>query len=355
MRRKQAAEQALALSTPSLIQQTAQTTRFVQQAVDNIPLRYPSNTVLVSHTSVNAQRAVSSLFHQKTYKHSGNPLPLLDNLWKHQASFTKTPLFPLFIRHYYAAQFGDLSPHMEYFFDKVGSLQDRELELRITKRLYYLAQNNYLLSDVIFPDLLQMPARKSFRARYLKNIAALTPETFEEENLVLSFERRMSLNPYHDFPIRHVNGRVKVKIGQEVYPVFAYNGPFDNLSILYRFLLNGSKHPHQHITFVFDEEGQSLALFNHDHTLWLRISPHEFSFPENLHVHLNELRTVDFVNLDGVPTTELINLNLSIPLSTPPDLPRYKPKDFLYKKMILEPVKASKQNAHVTIEKRPIW
>lgn len=358
MRRQQAAEAALTSS--AVTQHTLQTTACVQQAVRNAerqtPRVRPVGTALSAESSsVLAQKAVFSLLRQKAHRNSENPLLLLDPLWKQQEKFPNVPLFPLFMRRYYSKQFGDLSPHMGLFFDQVGSCYDPDLEFRITKRLYYLAQNKYIMANAALPGLLENnPSIKSFRVRYLKNIADLTPETFDEKNLVLSIEQRMSANPYYDFPIRHVNGRSKVKIGQQTYPVFTYNGPFDNLSVLYRFLLNGAK-PHQHISLLFDEEGQSLAMFNHDRSLWLRISPHEFTSPDRLHIHLNELRPTAFVNRDGAEKTETVNLNLSIPLTTPPGLPKYRPRDFLYKKMILDPVKAFKQDAHITIEKRPIW
>lgn len=275
-------------------------------------------------------------------------------MWRLEERGTETSLFPIFIRQYYGQHFGVVSPHLQKLFHKIGSLQDHEIQTRIIKRLRYLVQNKHALALAALPTNTPtiLPA-KLFRVRYLADINTLTAENFAEDMLVLSIERRMSPQPEKDLPLRHITGNSVVKIKNQLFPVYQFNAPLDTLPNLYRFLLNGKKK--QPFTVVFDEEGQSMALFNHDHTVWIRISPHEYSSPERLHIHVNELRDVSFTNSHGVETWERVNINLSVPIATPADLPKYKVQEFLYHKLIVNPVKFFKGDNLATIIKRPIF
>ena len=296
---------------------------------------------------------ISSLLPEKNTHTTKLLLRALPQLWAAQRRYENTTLFGEFIRQYYDQHFGMLSPHLKTLFEQISSFENEEMEIEVTKRVSYLAQNKELIAQAALPEVSTLP-EQAFRLRYLADIATLTPGNFNPEHLVLSIERRMSTNPQKDFPLRHVSGHAMFKIGQQFYPVFGYNGPLDYITQLYRFLLNGT-HKNKHLTVIYDETTRALAIYNHDKTLWLRISSHEYSSPERLHLHLNELRAVDFINSYGVESHEQINCNLSIPLSVPENLPSHNVQDFLYQQLIVNPVKFWKGNDHVTIERRPIF
>ena len=302
----------------------------------------------------NPEKLVSRILGNYNPKSNDDILTALGHLWRLEERGAETSLFPIFIRQYYSQHFGVVSPHLQKLFHKVGTLQDQELQVRLSKRLRYLVQNKHTLALAALPANTPtvLPA-KLFRVRYLADINTLTAENFAEDMLVLSIERKMSPHPEKDLPLRHITGNSIIKIKNQLFPVYQFNAPIDTLPNLYRFLLNGKKK--QPFTVVFDEEGQSLALFNHDHTVWIRISPHEYSSPERLHIHVNELRDVSFTNTHGVETWERVNINLSIPLATPADLPKYKVQEFLYHKLIVNPVKFFKGDDLATIIKRPIF
>ncbi|MCQ2410125.1 MAG: hypothetical protein MJ053_00905 [Elusimicrobiaceae bacterium] len=338
-------------SSESLSRSVEQAARQAAQAQGR-----PVGSTRVRQNLAEAEKAVSALFRGRGYRASRDPVMLLDDLWKEQNNFEQVSLFPIFIRKYYNEQFGDMSPHVEMFINKMNEITDQDIQQQVTQRFYFLAQNKYTLGAGVQPAHSNRPlSRNAFRIRYAKDINQLTADNFDPDNLILSIERRMSPNPADDFPIRHISRRTEVKIGQQTLPIFFYSGSLDNLSSFYRFLLNGSKRPHDPITYVLDREEKALAVFNHDRSLWLRVTEHEFSTPERLHVHLNEFRHISFIDQDGNDAQELINLNLSIPLAMPRDLPKHNKKDFLFRKMILEPVKASRQDAHVIIQRGPIW
>ncbi|MBR4592231.1 MAG: hypothetical protein IKO35_03390, partial [Elusimicrobiaceae bacterium] len=246
-------------------------------------------------------------------------------------------------------------PHLQTLFNEVGALNDRRLEVRVIKRLQYLALNKINLIEKLFPESsYETLSSKTTRLRYLKNLNQLTAENFQEDQLVLSIEKQMSLNPKHDFPIRHVSGQAMVEVGNKYYPVYQHDISLNFMGNLYRFLLSGTKR-HEPITVVFDSEGESLALFNKNKKLWLRITSHEYAVPNRLHVHLNELRTVEFINTYGVEKTEQVNLNLSIPLQAPAHLPKHQIKKYLYQLLIENPVKHFQGDAHATVEKHAIF
>ncbi len=304
----------------------------------------------ISHTQV---RWISSLLPEKNTHTTKTLLRALPQIWAAQQRYENTTLFSEFIRQYYDQHFGMLSPHLKTLFDQISSFEDEAIEIEVTKRISYLAQNKELIAQAALPEVSTLP-EQAFRLRYLADIATLTPGNFNPKHLVLSIERRMSVNPQKDFPLRHVSGRAMFKVGQEFYPVFGYNGPLDHITHLYRFLLNGT-HKNKQLTVIYDETTRALAIYNHDKTFWLRLSSHEYSSPERLHLHLNELRPVDFINSYGVESHDQINCNLSIPLSVPENLPSHNVQDFLYQQLIVNPVKFWKGNDHVTIERRPIF
>lgn len=143
-------------------------------------------------------------------------------------------------------------------------------------------------------------------------------------------------------------------MGKQLFPVYQYSGSFDYLSMLYRYLLNGKK-TKQNLTVLFDKDAKAMAIYNADRTRWLRITPHEYASAENLHIHLNEIRTADIVTNLGQIKQETVNFNLSIPLSTPSYLPTYSRNEFLYNEMILKPLQHLKGSDHVKIIEQPIF
>ncbi len=301
------------------------------------------------------EQIVASLFVNRPLKQNNQIRRALDKLWALQDIYGDHHLFPIFIRQYYVQNFGIVSPHLQWLFNKVDELQDRDLQARLLGRMLYLVRNKELLAqEVLQPGVLNKLTQKSFRLRYLSDISQITPENFDPNQLVLSIERHMDPNPRKDFPIRHVDSKSMLALPQGNYAVYNYHGPLEEISALYRFLLNG-KSKRAPFTVVFDEAGKSMAIYNEDKSLWLRVSSHEYTFPKRLHVHLNALTRVDFVNAYGVEATDRVNLNLSIPLAEPKALPSKGVQQFLYEQLIVKPVEIFENDERVTLERRPIF
>ena len=294
------------------------------------------------------EQLVASFIDPSCVKGGNDIVSGLRKLWRSQDFYGNHQLFPIFIRQYYSQNFGILSPHLQDLFTKIGSLQNRDLEMQVIKRMRYLAMNKESISAALSSTNTKLSG-STLRVRYLADIYQLTAENFREELLVLSVEKAMNPDPERDFPIRHVNSSSEVKIGKKMYPVYMHDVSLDHMANLYRFLLNG-KAKHQFITAMFDPVVGSLILFNHNKTLWLRISFHEYSSPEKLHIHLNEIQTVRFTNTYGTEKTEKVNFNLLIPLQAPADFPKSQARETLYQLLVTNPVKFFQGDDHVTVK-----
>ncbi len=191
------------------------------------------------------------------------------------------------------------------------------------------------------------------RLRYTKDIALLSPQTFQPKDLVLSFEQKMKPGQGHTL-ITQLGGNSRFTAKGETYPVYHYDGPPEYLAQLYLYLING-KETTRPVTAVWDPETRSLAMYNHDKTRWLRITPHEYANPRNLHIHLNETRPVQISLPGGNKIQEQVNFNLFIPLSRPAGLRNKNSEDYLYRIMITTPLGVLKKTRHVTLIKQSIF
>lgn len=282
-----------------------------------------------------------------------NPSLLLPNIWELQSQYGNRNLFGLLVQRFYTQEFGLLTPHLNKLFKHVAHLNNREAETRFIARMRFLARNQE-------PILREISGRKlpkdNIRIRYTEDVDKLTVQNFSTRKLVLSVEQHMNPAEGKDFSVRHVNAQSVFETPSGQFAVYQYAGPIDLTPNLYRYLLNNTD-KRAPFTMVFDEEAKSLAMYNADKTLWLRITPHEYQNPQKLHIHLNEQRTVTFIDETGRTRKETVNVNLSIPLLPPENLPAH-PKlaqQFLYEKLVLLPVQNFRGNSRVTIERRAIF
>lgn len=281
------------------------------------------------------------------------PKLFLPAVWEIQQEYGNHNLTALAAKRYYKEHFGLLTPHLHRLFDKIASFQLPGLERRFFTRMQFLAENQRF----IVPKISRAAVKPgNIRMRYLTDVGKLTPKSFKEEDLILSVEQAMSPAEQTNVSIRHINGRTSFQVGPNIYEIYEYMGPIDYIPNLYRFLLTNDK-PRAPMTIIFDEGAKSLAMYNEDKTLWVRVTPHEYESPKKLHIHLNEQRQIKFVDSNGFEREETVNINLSIPLAIPEGMPRRQPLDrqFLYEKLVLNPVKNLQGSKYVTVERRPIF
>lgn len=281
-----------------------------------------------------------------------NPSLVLPQIWEIQNKYGNHNLFGVLAMRFYVQEFGLVTPHLNKLFKQVARLNNRRVEMAFLGQMRFLAANRgHILQALTSRKIPQ----SSIRIRYTEDADKITARNFNPNKLVLSVEMRMNPVKEKDFPVRHVNAQSVLEAASGRYAVYQYAGPTDLIPTLYRYLLNGPRRAP--VTLVFDEENKSLAMYNADKTLWLRVTPHEYETPNKLHIHLNEQRTVSFIDEKGQERSVPVNVNLSIALLPPDNLPSEKTaaQRFLYEKLVLHPVKSLQGDKRVTIERRPIF
>lgn len=278
-----------------------------------------------------------------------NPVKVLPTIQQLQKLYPGYSFFPAFASVYYQKHFILLTPHLENLFQKVADFHNPKLERELIKRMAFLVRHKEEFQEAVFPDINPY----GVRLRYIANISQLTPETFDSKNLILSFEQKMHPR-LQTFPIGHIHSGSKFSAGNKYYLIRQYAGPLDYLPQLYSYLLNGDN-PDQAIIVFLDQKNKSAAIYNKAKTVWIRISEHEYADPDRLHIHLNEIKTVDLVSDSGETISEKVNFNLSISFATPKNLPAHNRNDFLYREMILKPVSSLQQNPNVQVFNHPIF
>ena len=264
-----------------------------------------------------------------------------------ESFYPQNYFFYIFASIYYRKNFAIFSNHLKYFFQTVERLRSTELETAILKRMNFLVKNKEYFMYMLPNNMSQA----DIRLRYMKDITKLTPENFNPKNLICSFERRMT--EWKSPSLRHINISSKFYVEKAgSFPIFQYNGPVEYLPEMYTYLLNANQTKNPLIVF-FDAEHKSMKLFNEDKTFWLRITPHEYSNPKNIHIHINEFRPIK-IRVNSGLSNEIINFNISIPLMI--QVPRGQdPAAYLYKWMIEEPIKKFKQNPNVQIVNKSVF
>ena len=279
-----------------------------------------------------------------------NPVDALHSLWNIEDQLgANVHLFEPFCLAYYSKPFPALTTPVRKLFDKIHSLSNRNVEDIFTKRMRFLSETKEALILATDPKA----SAKLVRLRFLSDIDRLSPQNFNANQLVFSLERKMT--PQFVDESLHFSGMSRFSVGSSgEFPIFNYNGPLDYLPNFYRYLLNG-KSPRKPLFLQYDREAGALAIYNQDRTRWLRISDHEYAFPDRLHVHFNEVRTINFTTTQGLERQENVLFNLSIPIAKPSDLPNYNVKDFLERYFVQKPATHFRGDARVSVEERSIF
>lgn len=263
------------------------------------------------------------------------PLPAgLNTLRQLQARIGRQDLYALFMMKSYLKHFKIISQHQKYFFERVGQLNSPKLEEEVVKRVAFLMRHEpqfQLAQPVIFSNITSI--------YYTRDIARLTPENFSADDLVLAAETvygdQFTLGAFTALP-----SYTRVSINGRAEPVFLFR-QLDHLSELYRFLVTGEQP--QPMEILFDYDKHSLFLYNQAHTRWLRVTPHEFGDPTDLHVHLNQLHTWELTLPGGITKQEKMLEILEIPLAPAPA----QNMQGLYRLFITQPLKVLRQDPSV--------
>ena len=251
--------------------------------------------------------------------------------------------FQQFATLYYKENLHTLTPHMYQFFGQVGRARSPRLEKEVLGRIKELLALKKELMAQVFPG----GQESRLRLRYLKNLESVNGEAFDPKALIFSYEQKLT-DSYNAVSIRHIKPNSVLRIGRNKYPVADFNGSLDDILELYKFLLDKKSAP-EGITALFDPKTKQLALYSKDKKVWLRVTPHEYSSLNRLHLHVNEIKNITLV-VNGHHTPQSVMFNVFVPISPMfgNSMRHGKEADF-YQKMILAPVEALKNTPGVNV------
>lgn len=251
--------------------------------------------------------------------------------------------FQQFATIYYKDNLRTLTPHMYQFFGQVAKARSPRLEKEVLARMKELfAQQRDLMAQV-FPN----GQEGRLRLRYLKNLESVNGEAFDPKALIFSYEQKLT-DSYNMVSIRHIKPNSVLRIGRNKYPVADFNGSLDDILELYKFLLDKKSSP-EGITAIFDPKTKQMALYSKDKSVWLRVTPHEYSSVNRLHVHVNEIKNISLTT-HGQTATQQVMFNFFVPISpmSASGMRHGKAEDF-YQKMVLAPVEELKKMPEVNV------
>lgn len=251
--------------------------------------------------------------------------------------------FQQFATIYYKDNLRTLTPHMYQFFGQVAKARSPRLEKEVLGRMKELFSLESDLMAQVFPG----GQDTRLRLRYLKNLESVNGEAFDPKALIFSYEQKLT-DSYNMVSIRHIKPNSVLRIGRNKYPVANFNGNLDDILELYKFLLDKKSSP-EGITAIFDPKTKQMALYSKDKSVWLRVTPHEYSALNRLHIHINEIKTVNLVT-NGHPSPQQVMFNFFVPISpeSGSGLRHWKAEDF-YQKMVLAPVEELKKTPGVNV------
>ena len=251
--------------------------------------------------------------------------------------------FQQFATIYYKDNLRTLTPHMYQFFGQVAKARSPRLEKEVLGRMKELFALEGDLMAQVFPG----GQDTRLRLRYLKNLESVNGEAFDPKALIFSYEQKLT-DSYNMVSIRHIKPNSVLRIGRNKYPVANFNGNLDDILELYKFLLDKKSSP-EGLTVIFDPKTKQMALYSKDKSVWLRVTPHEYSALNRLHIHINEIKTVNLVT-NGHPSPQQVMFNFFVPISpeSGSGLRHWKAEDF-YQKMVLAPVEELKKTPGVNV------
>lgn len=251
--------------------------------------------------------------------------------------------FQQFATIYYKDNLRTLTPHMYQFFGQVAKARSPRLEKEVLGRMKELFALEGDLMAQVFPG----GQDTRLRLRYLKNLESVNGEAFDPKALIFSYEQKLT-DSYNMVSIRHIKPNSVLRIGRNKYPVANFNGNLDDILELYKFLLDKKSSP-EGLTVIFDPKTKQMALYSKDKNVWLRVTPHEYSALNRLHIHINEIKTVNLVT-NGHPSPQQVMFNFFVPISpeSGSGLRHWKAEDF-YQKMVLAPVEELKKTPGVNV------
>lgn len=246
-------------------------------------------------------------------------------------------LYLPFAENFYMKTFNQMTPRIKDFLKTTAKPWDRNFELDVLQRIELLGKERKPVAD--FYNM----GASSGRLKYLDDALSVTPQTWNPQRLILSFERKYSSN-FDNTLFPHLNPSAKIWINGKQTNVRGFN-QVEHMDQFYTFLLNGYSRESKPMTISFRPGQKQMMIYNADRSSFVRIAEHEYSGEP--HAHLGKITTVR-VTVDGVTRTEDVLHEISIPIKWPSYLPQGE--EDMYELMITKPMRELQKNPNVTVE-----
>lgn len=248
------------------------------------------------------------------------------------------------VKSYYYRNFAMGTPHVRSLLLRVSQQNDPEFEKRFLERLEFLTEVKAQAAQAFSKKL----DSTQIRIRYIHDLDFLTAQNFKPEDLLLSVEQKMSPSLKRNI-FSYITGETKIKINHTPYRIFNFKGPLEKIDKLYIYLVNGPNNRNPQMFLTIDHPRRAIFLYNADKSIWLRVTPHEFSSFKKLHLHMHTALPFTF-KVDDKFVKDRVLMNLSIPVATPKRLPQEGDRDeILYNLFVGGPAERLRALPNVTV------
>lgn len=278
-------------------------------------------------------------------RHNNMNSALMD-LRRLENRYGEQDFFHLFAVNYYRKVLHGLTPSFYDFLQQISLLGDKQIQTSVVARMQFLFSHQNNFKAVLARTA---PVTGNWSLYWMPMFSPGQKVTFTPNRLVFSYER--SLYPDRtDVTLDHIRADSKIRInGKNVRAVY-FQEDLSYLPQFYRQLLY--KTPEGRPLFVaVDIPNRLMIVFNDTKNKWVRISKHEFSDPQDLHIHLNRVKTIYFKTGKEKEHYDKMLMNVRIPIQSRPDLTPEELEDIFF----TQTIRRFEQMPNVYISYQPLY
>lgn len=278
-------------------------------------------------------------------RHNNMNSALMD-LRRLENRYGEQDFFHLFAVNYYRKVLHGLTPSFYDFLQQISLLGDKQIQTSVVARMQFLFSHQNNFKAILARTA---PVTGNWSLYWMPQFTPGQKVTFNPNRLVFSYER--SLYPDRtDVTLDHIRADSKIRINGKNTRVVYFQEDLSFLPQFYRQLLY--KTPEGRPLFVaVDIPNRLMIVFNDTKNKWVRISKHEFSDPQDLHIHLNRVKNIYFKTGKEKEHYDKMLMNVRIPIQSRPDLTPEELEDIFF----TQTIRRFEQMPNVYISYQPLY
>lgn len=278
-------------------------------------------------------------------RHNNMNSALMD-LRRLEKQYGTQDFFHLFAVDYYRKVLKALTPSFYDFLQQISLLGDKQIQTAVVTRMQFLFSHQNNFKNILARTA---PVTGSWSLYWLPQFTPGQKVTFNPNRLVFSYER--SLYPDRtDVTMDHIRADSKIRINGRNVRVVHFQEDLSYLPQFYEQLLY--KHPEGRPLFVaVDIPNRLMIVFNDTKNKWVRISKHEFSDSQDLHIHLNRVKSIYFKTGKQKEHFDKMLINIRIPIQSRRNLTPEELEDIFF----TQTIRRFEQMPNVYISYQPLY